>query len=165
MFDTKTREAAQLNLRGFGAAFAGRGQDINTRSRPSVPLVRNVTVAFRNITAPDTSLKDFFRMQERAAAMVAPIADTQAELFVNLDLTFTAFAEVARPFIQESITRGPSGLDTATDVFPKVSPFFANTAAVLPRAPAGIGGLRACGGATRRRLHDGRDRRSGARWR
>jgi ABC-type transporter Mla subunit MlaD len=141
-FDKKTREAAQQNEQGYGAAFAGRGQDINTAIAAFRPLVRNVTAVFRNITAPDARLQDFFRMQERAASMVAPIAQTQADMFVNLDLTFTAFAEVARPFIQESITRGPSGLDTATAVFPKVRPFFRNTAQFFGELKPGTRALR-----------------------
>jgi ABC-type transporter Mla subunit MlaD len=141
-FDEKTRKAAQQNEAGYGSAFAGRGQDINRAIEAFRPLVRNVTSVLRNITSPDARLQDFFRMQERAASIVAPVAATQAEMFVNLDLTFKAFAEVARPFIQESITRGPSGLDTATAVFPKVRPFFRNTAQFFAELQPGTHALR-----------------------
>ena len=41
---------------------------------------------------------------ERAAAIVAPVAETQAELFVNLDTTFTA---LARSRARSSRTRSP----------------------------------------------------------
>ena len=39
-----------------------------------------------------------------AAAIVAPASETQASLFRNLDATMAALREVARPYIQDSIT-------------------------------------------------------------
>ncbi len=61
----------------------------------------------RNLSDPDTGLDRFIRASAAAAAEVAPVAEVQGELFGNLDVTFTALAEVARPFIQETISETP----------------------------------------------------------
>jgi hypothetical protein len=142
MFNEQTRDAARANLRGYGNAFAGRGVNINRALEEFVPLTRAATIVFRNVTASSTHFDNFFRSQARAARIVEPVSEIQAALFVNLDRTFTAFAEVARPFIQQSIERGPSGLQTATEVFPKVRPFFRNTAQFFNELQPGTHALR-----------------------
>ena len=58
---------------------------------------------------------------------MAPAAEQQAELFVNLDITFGALREVARPYIQDSITGGVPALDAAIRSFPIQRPFLRNT--------------------------------------
>jgi ABC-type transporter Mla subunit MlaD len=143
MFDGRTRKAVQDNLRGYGNGFAGRGETLNRAIQAFVPLAKNAEAVFRNITASDARLQDFFKEQGDAARLVAPVAAIQGQLFANLDRTFTAFAEVARPYIQQSIEKGPSGLDTATDVFPKVGPFFQNTAQFFAELQPGTRALRA----------------------
>jgi ABC-type transporter Mla subunit MlaD len=127
MFDEKTRVGEQQNLRGFGDAFAGRGQDINTALQALVPLVGLATPVLSNIAAPETNFKRFFASQARAAQIVAPIAAIQGELWVNLDLTLAAFADVSRPFLQETISKGPKGQLTAIETFPKIRPYFVET--------------------------------------
>jgi ABC-type transporter Mla subunit MlaD len=142
MFDEKTRDAARTNLAGYGNSFAGRGPSINRAIEAFVPLARNAAKVFANITEGDTRFERFFREQGDAAGIVAPVAAIQGQMFVNLDETFTAFAEVARPFIQQAIERGPSGLDTATEVFPKVRPFFRNAAQFFSELKPGTRALR-----------------------
>jgi ABC-type transporter Mla subunit MlaD len=143
MFSEKTRKAAQENLRGYGSAFAGRGESINRAIESFKPLLRNATDVLENVTEPGTRFERFFREQGDAAGIVAPVAEINAAVFASLDRTFTAFADVARPYIQQSITRGPSGLDTATDVFPRVRPFFTNTAQFFTELQPGFRALRA----------------------
>jgi ABC-type transporter Mla subunit MlaD len=143
MFDERTRTASQKNLAGYGNAFAGRGEGLNRAIQALVPLAKNAEVVFKNITAPGAKFDEFFKEQGDAARLIAPVAEVQAELFANLDLTFKAFAEVARPYIQQSIERGPSGLDTATEVFPKVEPFFENTSRFFAELQPGTRALRA----------------------
>jgi ABC-type transporter Mla subunit MlaD len=143
MFDEPTRKASEENLSGYGASFAGRGESINRAIQAFVPLAKNAERVFRNITNPDARFDRFFKEQGDAAALVAPVAEIQAALFVSLDTTFRAFADVAFPYIQESITRGPSGLDTATEVFPKVTPFFQNTQQFFTELQPGFRALRA----------------------
>ncbi len=127
MFDERTRVGEQQNLRGFGDAFAGRGQDINTALQAFVPLVSVATPVLANIAAPETNFRRFFASQARAARIVEPVAAIQGELWVNLDLTLAAFADVSRPFLQETISKGPGGQQTAIETFPKIRPFFRET--------------------------------------
>jgi ABC-type transporter Mla subunit MlaD len=127
MFDHKTRAGNRQNLRGFGDSFAGRGEDINLAIQAFVPLVENAVPVLTNVAAPETSFKRFFASPARAAQIVAPIAAIQGELWANLDLTIAAFADVARPFLQETISKGPEGLRTATETFPRIRPYFRET--------------------------------------
>ena len=127
MFDDATRPAMQENLRGFGDAFAGRGESINTALGVLPALLRDIQPVARNLSDPDTHLKRFFNELGDAARIVAPAAETQADLFINLDRTFTALQEVARPYIQDSITEGRPALDAAIRSFPRQRPFLRNT--------------------------------------
>lgn len=128
MFDDRTRRAIGSNLYEFGNGFAGRGPDLNFAIQALDPFLAQLTPVMRNLSSSRTDLRGFFRGLAQSAAVVAPVAETQAELFANLDTTFTALAAVARPYIQESITEGPASLDTATRDFPKLRPFLANSA-------------------------------------
>jgi ABC-type transporter Mla subunit MlaD len=143
MFDRRTRAASRENLRGYGSAFAGRGDSINRAIEALRPLTRYATRVFGNVTNGSTRFSNFFRQQANAAQIVAPVAAINAILFGNLDQTFRAFAEVSRPFIQQSITKGPSGLDTATRIFPKLHPFFRNSTQFFAELKPGFHALRA----------------------
>jgi hypothetical protein len=69
---------------------------------------------------------------------VAPVAETQAALFSNLDTTFTALAGVARPFIQDTISQTPPTLDTGITDFPRQRAFLRNTAAFFRELRPGV---------------------------
>jgi virulence factor Mce-like protein len=144
MFDEKTRVGSQNSLDGYGGGFAGRGQDLNEAIEEFVPLLRNLEPVARNLSDPRTRLDRFFRSLGRAAEEVAPVAEEQAELFVNLDTSFTALAEIARPYLQETISEGALSEEVAIREFPRQRPFIRNNtalfrelrpgAAVLPHA-------------------------------
>ena len=104
MFDAKTRAAAQANLESFGTAFAGRGESINTAIGAFRPLLRDVVPVMHNLAAPRTQLERFIHELGDTAAITAPVAETQASLFDNLDTTMGALDAVAKPYIQDSIT-------------------------------------------------------------
>jgi virulence factor Mce-like protein len=142
MFDEKTREAARDNTVGFGDAFAGRGTSINTAIGAFRPLLRDLIPVARNLAAPDTNIRRFFAELGDAAAIVAPAAETQARLFVNLDTTMAALRAVARPYIQESISEGPATLDTAIAELPRQRPFLANTEGLFRELRPGVRALR-----------------------
>jgi virulence factor Mce-like protein len=142
MFDDRTRAAAQQNLQGFGDAFAGRGSSINVALGVLPSLLRDIQPVARNLSDPRTGLKRFFNELGDAARIVAPAAETQAELFVNLDRTFTALDAVDRPFIQDSITEGRPTLDTAIRSFPVQRPFLRNTQALFHDLRPGVRALR-----------------------
>jgi virulence factor Mce-like protein len=141
MFDDETRAASQTNLRGFGDAFAGRGQSINQAIGALRPLLRDVIPVARNLASEQTNLRRFVRELAETASIVAPAAETQAQLFVNLDRTFAALREVT-PFIQESIAEGPETLDAAIRSFPIQRPFLANTEALFRELRPGVRALR-----------------------
>ena len=123
MFNTKTRTAIQKNEAGFGGALAGRGPQLNEAFGSLQRLVVSGEPALRNLVAPQTDFGGFWRALEDLSATVAPVADTNASLFVALDETFGAFARVSRPYIQETISKSPSTLDTANADLPVLRPF------------------------------------------
>jgi ABC-type transporter Mla subunit MlaD len=141
MFDDDTREAMQKNLDGFGTAFAGRGESINVAIGAFRPLLQDVIPVARNLSDPDTNLRRFIAELGDAAAIVAPAAETQAQLFVNLDATFRALRTVARPYIQDSITEGRPALDAAIESFPVQRPFLANTEGLFRELKPGVHAL------------------------
>jgi phospholipid/cholesterol/gamma-HCH transport system substrate-binding protein len=142
IFDEPTRKAGQGNLLEFGNAFAGRGRSLNEAIEVLPQLLPNLEKVMRNLAAPETELANFFRGLGAAAAEVAPVAEQQAQLFVNLDVTFRSLAEVARPFIQDSISGGPPALDEAIRDFPFQRRFLANSEGLFRELRPGVAALR-----------------------
>jgi len=128
MFDQKTRTAIQRNNAGFGNGFAGRGPQLNAALGTLRGLVENGQPVLRTLVAPGTNFGGFWEALENLSATVAPVAETQASMFVALDRTFAAFARVSRPFIQETIVKGPPTLDALTSDLPALRPFFHDSA-------------------------------------
>ena len=142
MFNDDTRTAIQGNLQGFGDAFAGRGESINTALGVLPALLQDIQPVAKNLASPRTHLRRFFNELGDAARIVAPAAESQASLFVNLDTTFTALDEVAKPFIQDSITEGVPALDQAIKSFPHQRPFLRNSELLFHELRPGASALR-----------------------
>ncbi|HET7416762.1 MAG TPA: MlaD family protein [Solirubrobacterales bacterium] len=127
MFDKPTRQAIRQNLAGFGNALAGRGPQLNE----AIGALRRAAVSgqpvLRKIVEPSSNFAGFWRALEGFSATVAPVAETQASLFVALDNTFGAFARVSRPFIQETISKSPPTLDEVNADLPAIRPFLRDT--------------------------------------
>jgi virulence factor Mce-like protein len=128
MFDEKTRKSMNVNLAEFGAAFAGRGTQLNAAFGELPSLLRYAYPVTKLIADPKTDFRGFWRAMADTAAEVAPVAEQQASMFVNLDITFAAFARVARPYIQETIIKSPPTLDTVNRTLPEQRPFLRNSA-------------------------------------
>jgi virulence factor Mce-like protein len=141
MFDDKTRSAQQVNLNEFGNALAGRGSDINRAIEELNPLLTNLVPVMQNLSDDRTRLGQLFQALERTTRIVAPVAQTQADLFVNLDRTFSALSDV-RPQIQQSIENGPAALDAAIQGFPTQRRFIANSADLFAELRPGVRALR-----------------------
>lgn len=141
-FDDRTRVASRRNLTEFGDALAGRGQDLNVALQELQPLLRNLVPVMNNLADRRTRLGRLVQALGRTSAEVAPVAETQAALFGNLDTTFTALASVARPFIQETISAGPEALDTAIENLPAQRPFLANSEGLARELRPGVRALR-----------------------
>ncbi len=138
MFDARTRRGVQRSLQGFGTGLAGRGADLNEAIVALRPLVTDLEPVMANLADPRTRLDRLFRALGATAAEVAPVAETQAALFANLDTTFAALAGVARPFIQETISEAPPTFAVGTTQFPRQRPFVRNTAALFRELRPGI---------------------------
>jgi virulence factor Mce-like protein len=141
-FDKPTRDAQQVNLREFGNAFAGRGRAVNDALVALPGLLRNLQPVAENLSNPATRLNRFFKELGVAAEIVAPAAETQAELFRNLDTTFKALNTVARPYIQDTITDANPSLDTAVRVFPFQRTFLRNTQSFFAELDPGVRALK-----------------------
>lgn len=141
MFDKPTRQAIRQNLAGFGNALAGRGPAINE----AIGALRRFAVdsqpALRAIVEPSTNFAGFWRSLEALSATVAPVAETQASMFVALDRTFAAFARVSRPFIQETIEKSPGTLDTVNSSLPAIDPFLRDTGRFFTALKPGVKAL------------------------
>ena len=130
-FDKPTRHAIQENLTEFGTALGGRGIDLNEAIGELRPLLVRLEPVARNLSSPKTQLSRFVTGLAATAAEVAPVAETQAHLFVSLDSTFGALASVARPFIQETISKTPPTFDVAAQALPQIRPFLADSATLF----------------------------------
>jgi virulence factor Mce-like protein len=140
-FDEPTRLAIQRNLVEFGNALAGRGQALNAAIGELAPLVRRLQPVARILGARRTQLGRFVTALRDAASEVAPVAQIQARMFVSLETTFGALADVARPFIQETISKSPPTLDTTTRTLPTIRPFLANSAGLFADLRPGVDAL------------------------
>ncbi len=140
MFDKPTRQAIRQSLAGFGNALAGRGPQLNEGIGALSRAAVKAQPVLRSLVAPSTDFAGFWRALEDLSATVAPVAETQASMFVALDTTFGAFARVSRPYIQETIEKSPSTLDTAIEDLPAIRPFLHDSerffAALEPGAKA-----------------------------
>ncbi|MCB0869705.1 MAG: MCE family protein [Solirubrobacterales bacterium] len=128
MFQEPVRRAIQKNLAEYGGGFAARGADINTIIGDLPPLLKLAEPVARNLSSNETDLRGFVRGLSQAAAEVAPVAETQADMFVQLDTTFQALAEVARPYIQDSITEGVQAELAVIRNGPRIRPFLYTSA-------------------------------------
>jgi virulence factor Mce-like protein len=126
-FDFKTRQNAQDALTGFGNAFAGRGQDINTALTSLAPFFRYLEPVMRSLSDPDTQLDEFFRQIGRTAAQVAPVAEVQSRLFSEMADTFAAIGRNPDA-LRATIDQTPPTLDVAIRSFRNQRPFLSDFA-------------------------------------
>ena len=137
-FDAPTRTAIQRNLFEFGNALAGRGPALNEALGKLPSVLENLQPVMENLSSPDTNLARFVQALAATSREVAPVAETQAQLFVSLDTTFTALEQVARPFIQDTISETPPTLDAATQALPVVRPFLAHSTTLFTELQPGV---------------------------
>jgi phospholipid/cholesterol/gamma-HCH transport system substrate-binding protein len=113
MFNKPTRRASQENLISGGNGFAERGPTLNATFHTLRPLVRNLIPVMRNLASPKTGFGELWKDLDKPAEQTAPVAQTNAEGFSELDTFFTAWASVFRS-IEASIEGGPPALEQAT---------------------------------------------------
>jgi virulence factor Mce-like protein len=126
-FDKPTRDASRTALKGFGDAFAGRGESLNAAIAAFNPFLVHLAPVMRNLANPSTQLNQFFKQIGNASAEVAPVAKVQAELFTNMADTFHAI-DHSPTNLRAAIERAPSTLDTGIASFKVQQPFLADFA-------------------------------------
>ena len=141
MFDPKTAEGIRETTIGFSDALAGRGGNINNAIGAFVPLLKNLLPVATNLAAKQTDLAGFFRGLESFAAAAEPVAQTQADLYVNLDTTFRALAPVAVPFLQNWISETPPTFETVINDSPTLQAFLLNTTGLFSELRPGFATL------------------------
>jgi virulence factor Mce-like protein len=127
MFDAKTRQAIKVNTNNFGDGLAGRGLGLNKTIAELRPLVTKAIPVLHNLATPSTGLHELFVALDRAASQTAPVAESNAELFSNLDTFFKAWASVT-PSIEAATRGGPASLRQATYSLPHEAPFYEDAA-------------------------------------
>jgi virulence factor Mce-like protein len=141
MFDKPTRDAIRQTQAGFGNALAGRGPQLNEAFGALRRLVVNGQPILRKLVEPSTNFAGFWRSLEALSATIAPVAETQAQMFVVLDRTFAAFARVSRPYIQETIEKSPPTLDEVNADLPALRPFLRDSARFFTALRPGVKAL------------------------
>jgi phospholipid/cholesterol/gamma-HCH transport system substrate-binding protein len=128
-FSPQTRDDARKSLEGFGNSIAGRGESINIVIRELEPFTRHLLPVMRNLSDPDTELRNFFPALGAAAAEAAPVAEVQARWFGEMATTFAAISRDPNA-LRETIEESPPTLAAATESFRVQTPFLARFAAV-----------------------------------
>jgi virulence factor Mce-like protein len=128
MFDAKTRRAAQRNLQGFGDGFNGRGYDLNTTIQRAPGFFGHLTTVMRNLSDPQTGLKDFFKELGDTVRIIAPVSAVNSRLFTDMATTFEAISR-DRTALKDTISRNVPTLDAGIESFHVQRPFLAHTAA------------------------------------
>jgi phospholipid/cholesterol/gamma-HCH transport system substrate-binding protein len=141
-FDQPTRNAIRENLDGYGDGFAGRGASLNQAFEALNPLLTNLKPVAETLADPRTNLAAFFPALARTAAIVAPVADQNAELFGNAADTFAAIGADPEA-LQATISGGPPTLQAGIDLLPAQRPFLRETAELERRLRPGVQSLRA----------------------
>jgi ABC-type transporter Mla subunit MlaD len=131
IYNARTRQATATATGGFAYALAGRGPDLNSAFGEFVPLIRDLTPVMRNLSSRHTDLAGFFHGLEAISSASAPVAQEQADLYVNLNTTFTSLSTVAVPFLQDWIHQTPPTEATAISDIPVIRPFVSDTAGLF----------------------------------
>jgi ABC-type transporter Mla subunit MlaD len=121
-FDAPTRRNSRINLEGFGNAFAGRGASLNQAIESLNPLLTNLKPVAETLNDPGTRFERFFPELADSARIVAPVAETQAELFTNMAIAFAAISEDEEA-LKATISEGPPTLETGIETLPRQRPF------------------------------------------
>jgi virulence factor Mce-like protein len=121
-FNRPTRDNSRTALKGFGDAFAARGESINQAIAAFNPFFRHLTPVMKTLSDPNTKLVDFFKNIDHAAAEAAPVAKVQAELFGKMARTFDSFSACAK-CLQQTIEKSPPTLAVGASSFHAQRPF------------------------------------------
>jgi virulence factor Mce-like protein len=141
VYDARTRDAFRRGFVDFGDAFTGRGQAINDLLEVLPEGMRRLSPVMRNLADPGTELARTLQAFARTAGEVAPVAQTLGTLLPRLERTFSAFAAVARPHVQEWIETGVPLQRTIQREATDVRPFLRRSARLMAALEPGAAAL------------------------
>jgi virulence factor Mce-like protein len=141
MFDEPTRAAAQGNLRGFGDAFAGRGQSIGRTLEELPPLLRSLEPVMATLAADESDLDGFVREAGDLARVLAPVSHQNAALFTSMADTFEALGRDEQA-LKDTIAKSPSTMDVGVESFRVQRPFLDDLTALSHDLAGATGELR-----------------------
>jgi ABC-type transporter Mla subunit MlaD len=141
MFNAPTRQGVTISTGEFAYGLAGRGNDINNAIHAFVPLVTDLGPVMHNLSSSKTDLAGFFHGLESFTGAVAPVAQQQADLYGNLDTTFTGLARVAIPYLQDWISQTPPTFQAVINQAPRIEPFLTDTAVLFKELEPGFATL------------------------
>jgi virulence factor Mce-like protein len=121
------RTAVQQNLVGYGSALAGRGPALNDTLASLPALLGNLTPVAHYLSQPSTELTRFLRSLNAFTSAVAPVAQTNVQLFSDMATTFQAISSNPAD-LQQTIKESPGTLETSTQSLKVQTPFLANLA-------------------------------------
>jgi ABC-type transporter Mla subunit MlaD len=127
MFDEKTRRAAQIDLQGFGDALTGRGYDLNVTIQRAPGFFTHLTNVMRNLSDPQTELKNFFKELDDTVRIIAPISEVNVKVFADMATTFEAISRDTQA-LKDTITKNVPSLEAGTRSFRVQRPFLSETA-------------------------------------
>jgi virulence factor Mce-like protein len=141
MFTPRTRAGVAASTVGLSDALAGRGTGLGHAIGAFVPLVSDLTPVMRNLAAPKTDLRGFITGLEALSAALAPVSQSQAQLYENLDTTFQALAPIASPYLQDAISDSPPAFQTVIDDSGPIGRFAKDTATLFTDLRPGVAAL------------------------
>jgi virulence factor Mce-like protein len=126
-YNGPTRAAVQENLVGFGNALAGRGPAINDTLASLPSLLGNLAPVAHYLSQPSTELTRFLRSLNAFTSAVAPVAQTNVQLFADMATTFKAISSNPAD-LQQTIKESPATLQVSTQSLKLQTPFLGNLA-------------------------------------
>ena len=124
-FDAKTRKSIDQNLVGFGDTFAGRGSALNDTFASLPSLLGYLKPVTQYLADPNTELTRFFNNLEGVMGAVAPVAQTNAQLFTDMATTFQAI-DHSPSDLESTIAKSPSTEQVSTQSLAVQRPFLAD---------------------------------------
>ena len=142
MFDAKTRDASQENLRGFGDAFAGRGAAVERTIEEAPRLFGHLEPVARNLADPETELAALLQGARRRRAHRRADLETNARLFTDDGRHLRGVGRATPRRSRTFIAKSPPTMDAAISSFQVQRPFLRDLTAFSEDSPGATAELR-----------------------
>ena len=129
MFNTPTRNAIDKDLVAFGDTLTGRGASLNDTLAALPSLLTHLRPVAQYLSAPPTQLTRLFTTLDTFMHVVAPVAQTNAQLFTDMATTFEAFSRDPHA-LEATIAKSPATLTVSTTSLRAQQPFLADFASL-----------------------------------